>query len=104
MGSITNGAITAYFSISAKNSDGTFTVSATLTNTSSHAIGEPRLSLSLTDSSPWTRIGTSILYAGGSYSGSATLSSGNTSDDTVYIYYKEVPHLVMVELIQLKAM
>lgn len=86
MPSITYGAITCNFSISAKDSSGNFTISATFTNTSIVNTQNVRLSCSLTDSSPWSQINVGTVSAGGSASGSRTISSGNTDDDTVYCY------------------
>lgn len=86
MPSITYGVITCNFSISAKDSSGNFTISATFTNTSVVNTQNVRLSCSLTDSSPWSQINVGTVSAGGSASGSRTISSGNTDDDTVYCY------------------
>lgn len=86
MPSITNNYISANFSISDKDANGNFTISATLYNSYSSSIGRCRLSISLTGSSPWSKIGDVTISGGGSYSGSLTLSSGSTSAGTVYVY------------------
>ena len=85
MPSINDGVVSASFSISAKDSSGNFTISGTLTNLYNVTITNPRLSISLNNSS-WTRLGPSSLGGYGTWSGSVTISSGNTSSQSVYIY------------------
>ena len=85
MPSINDGIISASFSIGSKDSGGSFTVSGTIVNNYNVTISNPRLSISLNNSS-WTRLGPSSLGPYGSWSGSTSISSGNTSSQTVYIY------------------
>lgn len=88
MPSLSNGILYASFTVSGKDASGNFTISATITDTSSNtnAIGNPRLSCSI-DNSSWSRISPgSVLNAGASYSGSLSFSTGSTSAGTVYVY------------------
>lgn len=86
MPSLTHGVVSASFSISEKDTSGNFTISATISNNASTNTASPRLSISMTDSSPWQRIGPSYMTPYSTYSGSLTISTGSTSSDTVYIY------------------
>lgn len=87
MANITNGNITCSFSVGAKNSSGQFTISATFTNThSTSTVFNVRLSCSLTNGSPWSRIDVGTLGPGASASGSVTISSGNVGSQSVYCY------------------
>ena len=87
MSSISYGIIDCSFSVGSKNASGDFTISATFTNTSSVSTATNcRLSCSLTDSSPWSRIDVGSVSPSSSKSGSVTISSGNTSAQTVYCY------------------
>ena len=86
--SITYGIMSCSVTTSAKDSSGNFTISAYFTNTAttSATATNVRLSCSMTDSSPWSKISVGTVSAGSSASGSITMSSGNTSDDVVYCY------------------
>ena len=83
---ITNVSISANVSIGQKRSDGSFVVSATIYNNATSTRTGCRVSVGMTNSGPWSRIGSYSIAGGGSASGSVTMYSGNTSDDTVYIY------------------
>ena len=86
MPSITTDYITCNFSISSKNANGDFTISANFSNSSGHTIANVRLSCSLTDGAPWSRIDVGTISPHGSASGNITISSGNTGSQTVYCY------------------
>lgn len=87
MPSITNGTLTANFSISSKNSSGNFTISATISNASGGGVrNNVRLTCSLNNSSGWQQINVGQLGSGKSGSGSTTFSTGNTGSQQVYCY------------------
>lgn len=87
MARITNGNIVCDFSVGAKNSSGQFTISATFTNTHSTSTAfNVRLSCSLTNGSPWSRIDVGTLGPRASASGSVTINSGNVGSQSVYCY------------------
>ena len=89
MPSITNNNIVCNFSISSKDANGNFTISASFSNTGSqgsYAVDNVRLSCSLTNGAPWTQINVGRVEVGQTKSGSTTISSGNTSAQSVYCY------------------
>lgn len=89
MPSISNGILYAEFTVGGKDASGNFTVSGTIYNTASNtnAVGTPRLSCSLDDSSNWKRIsGPATLNHGASTSGSVSFSTGSTAAGVVYVY------------------
>lgn len=85
MPSISMNNCTVNFSISAKDSSGRFTISATFTGKVA-PINDVHLSCSLTNGSPWSRIDVGYLAVGETKSGSVTISSGNTASQNVYCY------------------
>lgn len=86
MPSLVNGDISVSFSISDKNANGDFTISARLTNTSGYTYSNCRLSCTLTNGSNWRHIGNTTIAGGGHYDGSLTFSTGNTGAQNVYCY------------------
>lgn len=87
MASITLGSIVCNFSISSKDANGNFTISATFTNNASSTTQlNVHLSSSLTNSAPWSRIDVGDLAPKQSASGSVSISSGNTSSQNVYCF------------------
>lgn len=84
--SINYGVMSCSVTTSSKDSSGNFTISAYFKNNTTVSTINVRLSCSMTDSSPWSRISVGTVSAGSSASGSITMSSGNTSDDVVYCY------------------
>lgn len=86
MPSYTSNGVTGSWSNPTKDSNGNVSITVTLKNNSGLPWANCRVSFSTTDSSPWTRADVGTLQPGQSRSTTVTISTGSTSQSTIYGY------------------